>query len=533
MQESQAIKVPRNLGGDHRHIGFGSERAHGRGRQRRDAADQIELASLQSPAKFASYHVLENHITRPGHGRVDGPAKLVAATQHLSEKVDRPSDPFIVDEMHVGKPADIRCGQFFAITDMGDEGDAKVGPDCEGEIEADEWNARSRGIASLRDQKDSKRAEILCTALLSAINFCTATANDLPANPFHVYCFHINGALSMRTNLAGGFLALILAIPVAAAPDSKKPAPPDDGADIAEKLMERIDLDKYDRVFLRTALEVLSEKIGFSIILDYTALQAVQDDDVDGRKVLEERPITMPSMKRVRLETILRLILDQVNAEFILMPDHISVTSATVKDYVSGPARILRELNQSYDQPTDQLDRSFTARYTANVTMKFRDVPVGEALNAVATRTGRSFTLASDSTDKSRTVISVSLNNLPYESAISTLAEAAGLRAFRNGNAIVVLSAARAKTLEIPQESGGGCCSFSVGGRSVSLEELESIARLFPAARPIDATTAKLGSLTKEAAARDSDFLLLQAEKSALEAKLKTLAEEVEKLRKK
>ena len=337
----------------------------------------------------------------------------------------------------------------------------------------------------------------------------------------------------MRTYLASGFLAVLLAIPISAAPDPKKPAPPDDAADIAEKLMERIDLDRYDRVFLRTALEVLSEKIGYSIVLDYRALGVDQDDDGNGRKLLEERPITMPSMKRVRLETILRHILDQMHADFIIAPDHISVTSASIKELVSGPARTLRELNQSYDPPAETLDRNFTTRYTAHVTMRFRDVPVAEAISAVAARTGRSVTLASDAADKSRTPITVSLNNLPCESAVSTLAEAAGLKAYRNGNAIIVLSAARAKTLDIPQESGGGCCSFAVGGRSISLEELESIARLFPGARPLDSTTAKLKALSKETGSQENDILLLQAEKSELEAKIKKLSEDLEKLKKK
>jgi len=150
-----AVERPSN----HGHVGFGCKRTHGRRRERRDAMNEVELASLQSPTESFADHVLEDYIAWPGHGRVDRPAKLVAATQHLCEKVDRTGDPLVINEMHVGKFTNVRGGHAFAVADVGDECDAKVGPcrECTSQVEANERNASPRRIAGLRDQKHSKR----------------------------------------------------------------------------------------------------------------------------------------------------------------------------------------------------------------------------------------------------------------------------------------------------------------------------------------------------------------------------------------
>lgn len=328
-------------------------------------------------------------------------------------------------------------------------------------------------------------------------------------------------------------LALVCALPAIAAPDSRKPSAVDDAADIAEKLTERIDLDRIDHVSARVALEVLQEKIGFSIIVDYKGFGC--GDDPEERKAVDERRVSVPAMKRIRIETILRLILDQMNADYLITPDHIFVTTSGIKESVCGPIRILRDLVEPRDNPPDsQTDRFFQVRHTPYVTMRFRDVPLAEALSAVATRTGRTITLSADAADKARTPISLSLTNAPLESAVGTLAEAAGLRAYRHGNAIVVVSAARAKTIEsAPEVQGyGGCCSLG-SGRTMTLEELESIARLFSGARPIDATTSKVATLSKDVESKSAEIQRLQTSNYELALKIQKLTEEMEKLLKK
>ena len=78
--------------------------------------------------------------------------------------------------------------------------------------------------------------------------------------------------------------------------------------------------------------------------------------------------------------------------------------------------------------------------------------------------------------DKAKAPISASLANVPFEIAVSTLAEAAGLRAIRNGNTVLVVTPARAKELTDSERK----LSVSMGQMVLSLEDLQAIAKLFP-----------------------------------------------------
>jgi hypothetical protein len=185
----------------------------------------------------------------------------------------------------------------------------------------------------------------------------------------------------------------------------------------------------------------------------------------------------------VRIETALQQVLDQFDADFYIAADHIRITTPAIKELVTGPIRLLRDLKNSDEAREElQLERRIVVRHSPTITATFKDMPLAEAIKSVSARSGRSVVLASDVGDKAKANISVSFANVPFESAVSGLADAAGLRAFRSGALVVVVSAERAKTIEGPfeqQGNGGGCCSFA-SGWTVKLEELESLARLFP-----------------------------------------------------
>jgi len=67
----------------------------------------------------------------------------------------------------------------------------------------------------------------------------------------------------------------------------------------------------------------------------------------------------------------------------------------------------------------------------------------------------------------------------------------------------------------------------------LTLDELEAIARLFPAARPMDPASAKSAALRKEIDSRNADLAVLAAEKTLLQEQVKKLTEELEKLKRK
>jgi hypothetical protein len=308
----------------------------------------------------------------------------------------------------------------------------------------------------------------------------------------------------MRPLLAAGLLTLLLTDPSPAAPDKTKPPPADGAAEIADKLLERTDLDRFEEVSVRTILDVLQEKLGYTILVDHKAILAGLGEDGANRQALEARQITLPAMKRVRLETALRQVLDQIGADYYIEADHVRVTTGGLKDLVVGPRRALpslRPTDDASDEPQPEL--AIQVRYTPTVTAAFQDVPLAEAIRTVSLRTGRAVAIKPDAGDKGKALVSVALANAPFETAVAALAEAAGLRAFRIGNAAVLISPERARRAE---QAGAG--TLDAGGES-HLHTPDGLDRL------------------------RQDRARFVAERQALEEKVQALTAELERLKKK
>jgi len=252
----------------------------------------------------------------------------------------------------------------------------------------------------------------------------------------------------MRALLAAGLLTVLLTTPSPAAPDKTRPAA-DGAAEIADKLLERADFDRIEQISLRAVLDVLQEKLGYTILIDHKGILAAQGLDAANPQGLEGQQITLPAMKKVRLETVLRQVLDQINADFYIEADHVQVTKGALKDLVVGPRRILPTLRPTDDNSEEpQPELSIQIRHTPTVTAAFQDVPLAEAIRTVSLRTGRAIAISPEGGDKAKASVSVTLANAPFETAVSALAEAAGLRAFRTGNAAVLVTPERARRIE-------------------------------------------------------------------------------------
>jgi len=309
----------------------------------------------------------------------------------------------------------------------------------------------------------------------------------------------------MRLLLAATLVSFLWINPSPAAPDKARPAP-DGAAEIADKLLERTDFDRFEQVSVRTILDVLQEKLGYTILIDHKAVLAAQGQDGANAQILEGQQITLPAMKRVRLETVLRQVLDQIGADFYIEADHVRVTSGANKDLVVGPRRALpalRPVDENSDEPQPEL--GVQIRHTPTITTAFQDVPLAEAIRTVSLRTGRAIVINPDAGDKAKSSVTVALANAPFETAVAAMAEAAGLRAFRIGNAAVLVGPDRARRIEQATRLSSGP---DVGGES----------RL--------ATPDGLDRLRQDRAR-------LEAERQALEEKVQALTAELERLKKK
>ena len=250
----------------------------------------------------------------------------------------------------------------------------------------------------------------------------------------------------MRARITCG-LVLMLAVPTLAAPDVAKPGPIDDSVKIAEKLLERMDYDKGTEWLLHEALDYLQNKTGLNILLD---IKSLRERDENLPATINNTSITLPSMKNVRIETVLRKIVDQLDLDFVITPDHVSITTTATKDLITGQAKRLPELYPAAEQDEPQLgtDPAPAMRTTPFVTASFKEVSAADAFKEVASRAGRTIVISQAAAEKAKNPVTVHLSNVAFETATASLAEAVGIRAFRNGNTVVIVTVERAKQID-------------------------------------------------------------------------------------
>jgi len=313
----------------------------------------------------------------------------------------------------------------------------------------------------------------------------------------------------MRLPVLSLALALVLAASTQAASDPKKPAPADDSARIAEKLLDRIDQERVEKTPLRDVLDLLQQRTELTILLDSRAL--VQEGVSDTPENLELMMVSLPAMKKVRIETVLKVVADQIGADFYIAPDHVRITTPGVKDLITGRARPLPDLYGG-EVPDEQIERKEVVRSIPYVTATFRETPAVEALRDVAARAGRNVVLSAAAADKAQTKVTVGLSNVAFDTAAASLAEAAGLRAFRTGNVVVIVTPERAKQLESPPDGGPRVALGGLAGAGgiMTLGELETVGRLF-ANKPVET----------------------EARRKELEEKVRKLTEEMDRLKRK
>lgn len=323
-------------------------------------------------------------------------------------------------------------------------------------------------------------------------------------------------------------VALALAVPTPAAPEAKKGPPTDDSAAIADKLLERIDVpDSFEKAPLKDVLKFLQDRADLTILLDARALAAGPEGQDPA--ALGDKAITLPAMKKVRVETILRLVADQIDADFLIAPDHVKVTRTGIKDIVTGIARPLPALypQEGAEDENPQLERGEVVRITPYLTVAYKETPAADALKDLAARAGRTVVVSAAAADKAKAPVTVSLTNVAFDTAAAAVAEAAGLRAFRARNVVVIVTPERAKQVESPDTA----MRVALGPQAVTVDELEAIARLFTGKS--GTPEARLDAIRRELEKQRHDREQVEADRKELEEKIKKLEEELGKLKKK
>jgi hypothetical protein len=223
---------------------------------------------------------------------------------------------------------------------------------------------------------------------------------------------------------------------------AKSPNPKSVMAQIHQKLGLPIPMEAGVESDLRDVLDFLSERYGINFQVNTEAFK--QDEMAE----VEKQMVKLRKMPAARLDTVLRLLLAQLNATYLVRTDHIEITTLrAAANEVWGTLEVeVRDDVSTRKRPMMRL-----------VHVTFEKSPLDEALRQLSESTGTSIVLDTVRVgDKSKTNFSLSLNNVPLDTAVRILANQAGLKSILVDNVICVTTEQNADTLQREQERANG-----------------------------------------------------------------------------
>ena len=302
--------------------------------------------------------------------------------------------------------------------------------------------------------------------------------------------------MTARTLAAAALVAVIgtaLAQPPKAVllAQKEKDEPKAVAPDLNKQLATRVTIDKFDGPF-KEAVELFAEKFNVTLIVDprlgeeFAMGAAMCDAPADNR------PVKLPKLVNVRLDTALKLLAEQVGGKFLVYPDHIKIVPAAFAEYESG---VLSTTPDGIDEPLlspADLIRAKPLTKRGLVNVSFKNKPLGEALDEIAEATGATLAVSPLLPANVRQApVTVRFANTPVEAAVRTLCEMTECAAIEDANVLLITTreraAARAKEEaqklkdRQPQAFGGLCgtgLQFPLGGGPGQPDLATEIAKL-------------------------------------------------------
>jgi hypothetical protein len=209
-------------------------------------------------------------------------------------------------------------------------------------------------------------------------------------------------------------------------------------APLHRKLAETVTLEKGidAQTPLKDALELLAMRYGLQpVLIDRESFKDLAQVDAP-----EDLPVKLPRMAGVNLGTVLRQLLAQVRAHYLVRADHLEVVPAE---------RFQAEVWGAGPPPEGQPPR----RKLPLVNATYEQRPLEELLQALSDATG--FTVVLDARhagDRAGAPVSALLNNVPLDTAVRLLADQAELEAVLLDNVLQVTTPDQARALQAEQE---------------------------------------------------------------------------------
>src|SRR5262245_35062596 len=213
---------------------------------------------------------------------------------------------------------------------------------------------------------------------------------------------------------------------------------------LTDLLSRRVSLEKPFEGKFKDAAELLAEKYELPIVLDPALREfAGGAAQCDG---LEDKPVKLPKMTNVRVETLLRLTCEQADAMFLVYPDYLRFVPTLIGLHETGIVRTEGESNEAESQflPAEQILKTRPLTRRAIVNLSFKDTPLSEILDEIASRSGANVALTPLVNENARMKLTVRFQNAPVDAAVRTICEMADLAMVEDANVLVVTTHERA-----------------------------------------------------------------------------------------
>jgi hypothetical protein len=229
--------------------------------------------------------------------------------------------------------------------------------------------------------------------------------------------------MQLRISRRHGLAALALGLALAAAPAAPVPTAKDDNKAAetpAEKVKKALDRNianlEIENQQFALAFDQLHEETKINFVLDRAGL-AQMGIDVDNGMPVKAK------LQNVKVKTVLRNILNQYGLSYAIIGDSVLVSTDEMAIY--------RQLKQRVSLDLDR-------------------VPMDKALKGLARETATNLLVDNRAQKEAQTPVTLQVDEVPLETAVRLIGEAAGLKAVRLGN--VVLMTTRVHATELRSE---------------------------------------------------------------------------------
>ena len=249
--------------------------------------------------------------------------------------------------------------------------------------------------------------------------------------------------MTARTLIAA---ALVTLIGTALAQPPKPDAPPKaeaDAPDLNKRLAARVTVEKFDGKF-KDAIKLLADTYELPLAIDPKLGEeaAAAGGMCDG---VDDLPVKLPRLVNVRLDTVLKLVAEQVGAKFLVYPDHVKFVPLAFAAYESGVLTVNADTGEEpLLSPTDLIRaRPLIKRGLVNAT--FKNKPLSEAVDEIAEATGATLAVSPLLPAAVRqSPVTVRFANTPVEAAVRTLCEMTECGMIEDANVLLVTTRERA-----------------------------------------------------------------------------------------